>query len=263
MAEQHTEAEDDYEVAERKVQEVEREMMTSAGWNIVRSRNWIDNSRRVFLGNNFELQTKLKSRDTDKWLPFMDVPSKEYGDYIDELDRLLHNYLASAYSLSCCMRQIMLRYWKGQPEEQEYLDQTPFRKPGLPAFMFGLRNATQHERIPMTSSGVKGWRDKDSESLVAEAYFFLVVKDLQEFDWSRSPAGLEYLNSLTDNPRLDEVAAEFTSKLLEFAEWFRDAFLRFHRKELSELEQLNLKRTEVGKPVFDARAEIRRRNQSR
>lgn len=263
MAEQHTEAEDDYEVAERKVQELEQEMMTSVGLDVVRARNSIDNSLRIFLGNNFELQTKLTVPDPDRWLPFMDLPLEEHANYIDELDRLLHNYLASAYSLSSCMRQIMLRYWKGKPEEQECLVRTPFLQSGLPAFMFGLRNAAQHERIPMMSSVVKASRDQDSGRLLAKPYFFLVVKDLQGLDWSRSTAGLEYLNSLTDSPRLDGLVAEFTSKLVRFESWFSDAFERFHREAVSEFDQLILKRNEVGKPIFDARAEIRRRNQSR
>jgi hypothetical protein len=231
-----------------EIERINAVIQACPGWAVVKDLRSVAASVRIFLGNHDELDRAIGIiKDPARWLPIVDIRNREaYGRFMDELDRLLHNYFASAYSLSSCMNKIRERRWRGHPAEAEYFSRTPYLKTGLPAFMFGLRHATQHERVPLTWSGMHGWRDERGE-LVAEDFFALSLDDLRSLNWNRTRDKGAYLDSLAEDPRLDSLLSEFTSELWQFSKWFEQELRRVYREELEEVEALNAELTAIGK----------------
>lgn len=142
--------------------------------------------------------------------------------------------------------------WKGaavrRKEGSEYLRRAPIKRPGLPAFMFGLRNVAQHQRIPLTTSSRKGWRDETGR-MISEDYFTVVLDAVRAHNWRSNPDGYAYLESLTEDPRLDVIIPAFTMELLRFAAWFMDELRRVYQQELKELEELHLRHSALIQPT--------------
>ena len=137
------------------------------------------------------------------------------------------------------------------PEGAEYLRRSPRERPGLTAFVFGLRHLAQHQRIPLTTSGTRGWRD-EAGRLVSEDYFMVILDGVRRLDWSRDKRGAAYLQTLTEDPRLNHLISTFTTELLRFAFWFKAEFARVYAKELRELEELHTQHTALMQPFYDA-----------
>ncbi len=251
---------EEFDRIREEIRRLDAELKAAPGWVLLQDRNSLDDTIRVFRGNHWELSQALAvGRDPHKWLPLMAQTNDEgFWKFMDELDRLLHNYLASAFSLSSCMWEIKRsRGWPSKAEGLEFERRSPYKRPGPTSFMFALRHAAQHQRIPMTSGGIRGWRDEKSGRLESEAYFFLVLADLRRLNWKRAPEGRAYLDALSEDPRLDTLVDVFTDELIAFAMWFRTYFQHVYRQEFEQLERLNLQRNKVGKPVFDLWAKIR------
>ena len=81
------------------------------GWSLWLDLRSIEDSVKVFRGNHHELTLAAAIvDDPDRWLPLASRDNREgHAKYMDEMDRLFHNYLASAYSLSSCMWKIYVR----------------------------------------------------------------------------------------------------------------------------------------------------------
>lgn len=193
-------------------------------------------SRRIFHGNHAELMRALQvTDDPGQWLPLMDITEPErFAQFRDELDRLLHNYLSSAYTLSSTEFSVAARRWpKGTADREAYERTTPYNKTGSTAFVFGLRHATQHERIPFT------WASWDAAQVSPggwqmDARFVLPRDELKKLDWSRSPvakAGREYLESLSSDPDLRQIVEAFSTEAWSFAGWMQDRFQLVYREE--------------------------------
>lgn len=209
----------------------------SPGWELRSELNYVITARRVFLGNHAELQHAVTVvHRPDEWLPIIDDDGT-YAVFSDELDRLLHNYLASAYSLSSVAFKVAKKRWGGSRAMHDYLAEAPFGNDPISDFMFGLRSASQHERIPLSPLRQRVFGGDDGPRLV-EA-FILNVEDLRALDWSRAERALTYLNALDEDPDLLSLVEHFTSAMWKFTLWFEQAFMRRFKPEFKELALLN------------------------
>ena len=90
-----------------------------------------------------------------------------FEEFLDEVDRLFHNYLASAASLRDHTRRIRRRYAADEGFGKDY-DFMRVKILGAPVcdFVQDLRNYTLHWRLPVARGKLSWGRDRDLESAV-------------------------------------------------------------------------------------------------
>jgi hypothetical protein len=240
-------------------QRLNAELRTLPAWSLRADLDSILTSRRIFHGNHAELLTALRVTDSfDTWLPLIDTRNLErFAQFRDELDRLLHNYLSSAYTLSSTAYTVVAKRWaKGSAEMAAYLAEAPYSRSGLCAFMFGVRHATQHERVPFT------WASWGAEQTAPGEWrhdqkFVLPLDDLRALDWSGSAVskrGREHLDSLADAPDLRVSVEEFTGHLWRFTDWIKDQYRRLYRQEFRDFDARSHRLAQLGQPFRRATA---------
>ena len=174
--------------------------------------------RRVFAGNHAELAQQLTVRDDPgKWLPL--ASDRGRGQLVlDNLDRLLFNYLSSAYSLSTSVWEICDKRG-GIAAFPDYIEVSPWGKPGLLGFEFVLRNVVQHQRVTVTTQTIKFRRESTDDPLMGGMDFTLSMEQLRALDYGSARAR-QYVSSLAADLTLTEIIDTFTPALLGFVDWF-------------------------------------------
>jgi hypothetical protein len=194
----------------------------------------ISRAHRIYLANYQELDDKLEvPDDPGQWLPISNQGSGRLIRFLGEVERLLHNFLAAAYTLSSTLYTVANRRWpRGTRERQAYEQETPFRRPGIIAFVYGLRNLAQHDTIPLTFNREE-WRRNPDGSTTWTASIILNRDALLRLDWGEEATkgtkqppenrlGREYLDHLGHDPDLRQVIREFSPAAVRFTAWFFD-----------------------------------------
>ena len=227
------------EAAWREIEEMRREIEASRGWHLRAALASLARSRRIFEGNHQELHELLThSRSPEVWLTAFDPENPErLEELLDETDRLFHNFLASAYSFvshTIAFRNRHVPDGSGLAEEYDHKNPTP-RSP-LCLFMKRLRVVTQHERLPITRGNVRAWRDGTGQLVVEPLLVVERAHLLTRHKWTGEAR--RYLETLDDDPVLDDLAMGYAVTLGGFADWFAFQFVQEHLPEFRELEDL-------------------------
>lgn len=95
-----------------RVEKLNETISRSRGWRLRRELSGVARGYRVFLGNDRELRQFLDAHaQPDAALALWDDSNREgFERFLDEVDRLLHNYLASAASLRDHTRRLWQKY---------------------------------------------------------------------------------------------------------------------------------------------------------
>jgi hypothetical protein len=184
----------------------------------------IPRAYRIYLVNYEELARKLRVLDDPgQWLPIISVGSGALIPFLQEVERLLHNFLAAAFTLSSTINAAASRRWSGDTRKWSAFEkETPFRRPGAPAFVFGLRNLAQHDIIPLTSSQASAQRNPDGNFTLTHS-IILDSEALLGLEWDkRHRSGRQYLDELGHDPDLRKVIESFTHDAVTFTAWFYD-----------------------------------------
>jgi hypothetical protein len=181
-------------------------------------------SYRLFLGNDRELQSFLTAHEQppavlELWAPRNRVA---FEGFLDEVDRLLHNYLASALSLREHTRRVRRKYAQAAGLEEaydEHVRQSFLDDPAC-SFVQGLRNYCLHFRLPIARGQLSGevtageWSMWDSVNLLKS--------DLLAWEnWG--PPAKAYLHSAPDKIDLKDVVRQYTAAVTTFHTWFTEA----------------------------------------
>jgi hypothetical protein len=103
-------------------------------------------------------------------------------------------------------------------------------------FVARLRNIAQHQRLPLTSSGVRAWRD-DQGQLKVEQFLVLDRKALLRYQWK--DLARDHVEELSEDPRLAPVVTEYATLIRRFADWLAGAFVRANLEDFEELFRLH------------------------
>ena len=191
---------------------------------------------RVFVGNDREFQALFAHYDNNVQarLELWDTHNRDGFDaFLDEVDRLLHNYLAAATSL----RDHTRRLWRQDPppdmaltaEYDERVKRT-FADSPLANFVQRLRNYMTHSKLPV-AQGKFTWEQGSGESsTVALSKAALLEWD----DWN--VAARAFLDEADDDIDLSDVLRDYTALVHDFNQWFGRAFVEGHLPAFDELE---------------------------
>ena len=194
------------------------------GMDSSQSQTWgdldvIPRAHRIFVANYDELASRLRiQEDPQKWLA---VGSGGHDPLLREVDRLLHNFLAAAYTLSATIYKVAERRWAQGTDEREAYEAENARRGGVSAFVFGLRNIAQHDTIPLARGQLSWQRNLDGSGTFSGS-INLDREALLSLDWRRSLRGREYLDGLGHDPDLREITETFTRGAVAFTAWVYD-----------------------------------------
>ena len=183
-----------------RLQELHR---SSEGNRILRRTRAFETSYQVFLGNHAELRGFLDHIAAPMVNVQMWNERHRYRlDYaLDEVARLLHNYVSAVMSLVEVTRRFVRRHYAGTHLFKEYERRVKrdFADAPLHRFLQDLRNYSLHYRLPAMRA-VTSIRRREDGGVDFDNAFKLDVNALEEWDgWkARARAYLETLGSEAD-----------------------------------------------------------------
>jgi hypothetical protein len=211
------------------------EIAASEGARLRRELSTLGRTFGVFSGNARELQDFLrKHMETAAVFELWNLDNREGFDrFLDEVDRLLHNYLASVASLRDHTRRVWGDHGPNDTKlraEYEQRKDESFASSPLARFVQQLRNYALHRRLPV-AYGTLSWTPETGEV----ARVVLDRDTLLEWDgWDA--LARQYLDDAPEQTVIIDLIDEYTQRVVELDEWVRAAFVRGHEAAFADLE---------------------------
>lgn len=186
----------------------------------------------VFVRNASELRHRIDADQVPDTA--FRVDEDELERVLDEIDRLLHNFLAAAYTLSQHTMKLRNRYLD-KPHQAAYAKQAPFEKPVF-KLVTELRNSSQHSRLPIVRQQLS--RRLVGDTLEQSVTFFLPDNYLDVLDLPKSTREHYRRGAHEDPPALADVIAEYTADVVTFFRWFTSAVTASQHDNLAATNQI-------------------------
>jgi hypothetical protein len=168
-------------------------------------------------------------------------------DYVNELVRLLQNYLTSVTSLIDAQRVVMRHRWPTAANERPEFETTDYAEQlrttfetGEAEFMQNLRNYCTHYSIPVPGLGTTMSRVQGAP--VTRVNTLQLDRDaLLRWDGWRS-AATAYLQNQPSRFDLAPIIERYQSSARAFFQWFWE---EVNKRSTEQINELNMKATEV------------------
>ena len=134
-----------------ELQAMKAELWRLEGRTVIQEMNALARTLKVFYGNTRELRRllgKLDNSPTDVQI----MAFTDHKGFLDEVDRLLHNFVASAISLRDHTKRMRRKFLPGNDDLAdlyELLVRQTFADALVARFVTELRNHTMHARLPI------------------------------------------------------------------------------------------------------------------
>jgi hypothetical protein len=135
-----------------ELQAMRAELWGLEGRTFIQEINALTRTIRLFDGNTRELRRFLgKTAEPPQALHIAALRDRELDQFLDEVDRLLHNFVAAAISLRDHTRRIQAKFLPAVERDHEYDARVreAFRDAQISRFVTELRNYTTHARLPI------------------------------------------------------------------------------------------------------------------
>lgn len=220
-----------------------RQITDSAGsayLNRVHQRSF---SLNVFQMNAVELvEAAQRVKDPGQGMALMMEKNHEAGLQAHrELNRHVHNFVSSAFSLVEHTRGFMRKYYAGTGLLATYEEQVAatFAQSPVAQFVQGLRNYMMHRGLPNSSMFMKFTTTPGATdgSGTVESGVRYDSASLIDWDGWRSVARI-YLEQAGEHLDLQEFAQEYLTLINQFHGWLDATLEAHHQSDLQELSQL-------------------------
>jgi hypothetical protein len=235
-----------------ELQNLDLEIKASEGYPIHTRITFLEESYFIFDGNYLNLKHILDEFEQPTiFLKLLDERDRgRLTLFIRDVIRLFHNYLAGAATLldhTRVLKDDMYEETSFADEYRQEVDQR-FKNSSLPHFVEDLRNYMLHMGLPFALS--KLTFDRGSSGMEVDSVICLDVSKLRAWkEWSEK--GLEYLSTLDDEVKLDDIVNEYRSTVAGFYTWFRERQSELHHEALEKLEELESKREQLQQELRD------------
>lgn len=211
------------------LEEMEADLTNSKGYQLSCRLEHFDLSIDLFQKNYNELTAHLDECCGRITNPNLVTHIRRYSKdlYMYETLRLLHNFLASCFSLVDHSRKLYKELYQKESRFPEYKEEVKkvFASDPLSQFVKDLRIFLLHYRLPSISFTTR--------LPELEGAIFLHKDDLEEFpNWSA--CAKEFLTGNDDKIDLRRVIEDYHEKVELFQRWFRRKQQELHRNELDE-----------------------------
>ena len=217
--------------------ELHKEILDSPGMKFHDRMKSHSFSFNIFSMNLKELNEGLKLIETPQvGLQLMSQENREAGHQAHrEINRLFHNFLASAKTLIEHTRIFVDKHYKDTPLHQAYVQKikSEYAENELCRFIQDLRNYMLHQGLPHSQMSISFTRDQpDFESTISLEAEKLV-------SWSRwSASSKSFLAKQSKNIKISALAAPYGEKINSLYEWLDAKLLKHHAGDLKHLEKL-------------------------
>ena len=234
-----------------------RERDASEGHRVLVRSLSLRNSLDVFRGNHAELKGFLDHVASPEVMVHMWNQEHSYrADYaLREAARLLHNYVAAAFSLVDSTRRFVEKHYAGTPLNGEYEARVKrdFADAPLHRFLQQLRNLTLHQRVPPMKVSTR-WRRRDDGGQDFENGFWLDLKELRgRGDWTGKAR--EYLDSLGEEAKLDDIIDAYVPVVAGFHRWLQERIREEHAEAIEETLDLERRMMEAERRAYPERGD--------
>jgi hypothetical protein len=203
-----------------RIRRLRQALASSAEHRLVGDFESVARTYRVFLGNDRELQTFLaRYNAVGEALRLWTVNNRPaFETFLDEVDRLLHNYLASVGSLRDQTRSLWRKHLPDDAAYDERVRAT-FADSGFCQFVQKLRNYALHNKLPIARGRLDVVPNEEFTSRV-----ILSRPDLLSWSGWPTPAKQYLANLPDDDIDLAGLVAAYTDIVTHFNDWFGETF---------------------------------------
>lgn len=199
-----------------EVERLQRELEAMPEWDRIWSVREFQSTVSIFRTNAAEVLKFLKEserKDTDHG-PF---ETASFAALQQELARLVHNFVAAAFTLVDHARVFLSERYQATPLYADYNAEVDkrFRKGGLHQFVRGLRNFIVHQRFPPVTS-LRTWAEAEGQP-VRHMHFWQKVDLLTSKDWNT--AAKRYLESAPAQIHISYIVADYEKLVGSFYDW--------------------------------------------
>ena len=196
----------------------------------------------AFNRNYHELRNVLVATGDPKvMLELSDIEKRaDLWVVVDEVIRLMHNYLASVKSLVDNTRVLIKKYWPGNksfPNEYRHEVSVRFANDPLAQFIEALRNEALHHSHLAVVANFSIYFDQATGKQVFKPSMILNKAALNTVASGWNPLARQYLTSMLDNIDISSIVDEYYQKVVEFHKWIRARIRELHSDELAWLEE--------------------------
>ena len=187
----------------------------------------------TFQRNYFQLLKLLEDYEDPQYLiknKLWDYDQRHKLDqYLQEVCRLLHNFVASSKTLVDHSRIVIsgIQEEKGFREEYGTWVETRFTNNGLVQFILNFRNYVLHQTMPFVFASMSS--DYEQRGI------FLHINILKK-NWQGNSVSFKYLNSLPVEVMLKHILKEYYEEISVFNKELEDRIEVVFETEFSELE---------------------------
>ncbi len=198
----------------------------------------------VFDRNYQELKKLINVKDNPRKMhELWDLRNRhQLETVINEVLRLLHNYLASAKSLVDQTRVVIRSWYKETVFLKEYNNQvnSRFKNNLITKFIEDLRNFNLHYSLPITNATFSIQLDKDTGQNTLTHSFVLVKSGLLEWSgWTKE--GKAFLGELDDEIDIGNLVDKYYKQILDFHSWLVNRLQEIHKEDLAWLAEMRQK----------------------
>jgi hypothetical protein len=251
MAEEQQQAREKVHRLEHELFELSEQIKATEGHRIQAKIRALRSSYYVFEGNYRVLGKALSYFGREE--VFMDLWREDnrtrLESFLDEVTRLLHNFLAGAQSLVDHTRVFKDKMYKGHGFKKVYQDKVDrdLKHSPIVCFVQDLRNYVLHKQLPIASAtlSIKGGGG------TITAFDSTVKLDVNELrEWNKwKPESRVYLDSLDDKVQIREVVEMYEGAIRAFYQWFGEQQAQVHLSEFAELGRLETRYEQVYEQV--------------
>ncbi|MBN8697160.1 MAG: hypothetical protein J0L87_11585 [Bacteroidetes bacterium] len=190
----------------------------------------------IFNGNYYELVHHLKTHNTPQVsLKLMSIEQRHLlHDYQRQITRFLHNYIASALSLTDHARNHYRELYSDNNLFPDYQDEINkrFVNNQLAVFIKDLRQYFQHYKMPGVSSRLV--YKKDASDFVIT--LLLPTKEIAKFSGWNS-LSKKFLAEQTDDIDLLVLINDYHHLIEDFYHWFINRQMEIHKDDIKKVEE--------------------------
>jgi hypothetical protein len=200
-------------------------------------------SINIFHRNAQELLAATRNvRDPEEGLQLMAQDNREAGQQAHrEINRFVHNFVASAMTLVEHTRNFMRKQYAGTDlkKEYDYQVKVTFASDPVIQFVQDLRDYMLHRALPQSEMFIKfdsGSKEPGGEPRLETGVRYEASALLEWDRWSGSAR--VYISSAGEHIDIHIFAERYLEKVLAFYQWLDVALNEFHANDLAKLGEL-------------------------
>lgn len=222
--------------------DIHQEILDSKGMQYINRMHSRSFSINIFNINTIELLELISHiNDPNEGVNILMQNNRQGSDQLHrEINRKIHNFVASAMTLVEHTRNFMREYYSETEIFKDYENKIKdeLSQDTLIKFIQDLRNYMVHNGLPPTQMFMefKSLMDGSGTGITTTG---IRIKTDKLLEWSRwTNLAKEYLQSLGEFINIYTMITEYQSKILEFHNWLNVALENHHHTDLEQFEAL-------------------------